>query len=284
MSRSTSSRVSEKRRASSFARSRRSPISRCRRSDSESTTSSEAARSSGSSMMSSASAWTWPWIAVSGVRSSCETRIRKFRSSSSASLSLRAISWKRAASMPSSSRPWVRSSMSYMPEAMRSDASDSSLTGRVMRRPRNSAATSANSSARTKDGGEPLGLGERRDLEGARLARQHDRADGDAANGRDLAVREAERRRRRRRSACRRCGARWTAARASSARSSFGQSMTSAYAAGSGVDPHREVVRARSGTSRSTACTAASPTARRSRGRSWPTAGPGRSSRGSPPR
>ena len=90
-SRSTCSRFSEKRRASSFARSSRSPIRRCRRSASTSTTSSEACCSSGSSSRPSASSWTWPWIAVSGVRSSCEMRIRKLRSCSSASRSLRAI-------------------------------------------------------------------------------------------------------------------------------------------------------------------------------------------------
>ena len=82
---STSSRSTVKRCASSLARSSTSPTSRSSRSASAATTSSDSARAFGSSASPSRSASTWPRIAVSGVRSSCETDIRKFRSCSSAS-------------------------------------------------------------------------------------------------------------------------------------------------------------------------------------------------------
>ena len=104
--RSTSSTLSENRRVSSRARSSRSPIRRCRRPASASTISSDACCSSSPSITPSAIACTWPWIAVSGVRSSCEMRIRKLRSCSLASLSWRAICSKRSASWPSSSGPF----------------------------------------------------------------------------------------------------------------------------------------------------------------------------------
>ena len=104
--RSTSSTLSVKRRVSSRARSSRSPIRRCRRPASASTISSDACCSSSPSITPSAIACTWPWIAVSGVRSSCEMRIRKLRSCSLASPSRRAICSKRSASWPSSSGPF----------------------------------------------------------------------------------------------------------------------------------------------------------------------------------
>ena len=57
-------------------------------------------RCSGSSTTPSSSAETWPRIAVSGVRSSCETDMRKLRSSRSASASRSAISPNRSARWP----------------------------------------------------------------------------------------------------------------------------------------------------------------------------------------
>ena len=85
---STSSRSSAKRRASSLARSRTSPTRRSRRSASSATTSSDRCRDASSSRTPSRSAETWPRIAVSGVRSSCETDMRKLRESCSDSASL----------------------------------------------------------------------------------------------------------------------------------------------------------------------------------------------------
>ena len=70
---STSSRRTVKRRAFSLARSSTSPTSRSSLAVSASITSSEEARDSGSAAIPSRSASTWPRIAVSGVRSSCET-------------------------------------------------------------------------------------------------------------------------------------------------------------------------------------------------------------------
>ncbi len=93
---STSSRVTAKRCVSSFARSRMSPTSRSSRVASASTVSSDASCCSGSSTTPSSSAETWPRIAVSGVRSSCDTDIRKFRSISSTSASRPAISRNRS--------------------------------------------------------------------------------------------------------------------------------------------------------------------------------------------
>ena len=84
---STSSRVTVNRCVSSFARSRMSPTSRSSRVASASTVSSDARCCSGSWTTPSSSAETWPRIAVSGVRSSCDTDIRKFRSISSTSAS-----------------------------------------------------------------------------------------------------------------------------------------------------------------------------------------------------
>ena len=102
---STSSCSTVNRCASSFARSSTSPTSRSSRSASAAITVSEAARSSSSVTTPSRRASTWPRIAVSGVRSSCETDIRKLRSSSSASESRAAISRKRSASTPISPPP-----------------------------------------------------------------------------------------------------------------------------------------------------------------------------------
>ena len=77
-----------------------SPTSRSSRRASASTIASERARSSGSSTRPSESAATWPRIAVSGVRSSCETDIRKFRSRASDSISFPVISSNRSARWP----------------------------------------------------------------------------------------------------------------------------------------------------------------------------------------
>ena len=77
---STSSAVTVKRCVSSFARSRMSPTSRSSRCASASTVSSDACRSSGSVDDALEQRDTWPRIAVSGVRSSCDTDIRKLRS------------------------------------------------------------------------------------------------------------------------------------------------------------------------------------------------------------
>ena len=105
---STSSWRSAKRRASSFARSRTSPTSRSSRNASSEITSSDRRRAASSSRTPSRSAATWPRIAVSGVRSSCDTDMRKLRESCSDSASLAVISPKRAASR-STSLPPVRS-------------------------------------------------------------------------------------------------------------------------------------------------------------------------------
>ena len=103
---STSSRSTVNRCASSFARSRTSPTSRSSRAVAGATTSSDAAaRLRIVGVRPSRIASTCPRIAVSGVRSSCETVIRKFRSRSSASASRAAISRKRSASWLISSPP-----------------------------------------------------------------------------------------------------------------------------------------------------------------------------------
>ena len=102
---STSSCSTVKRCASSLARSSTSPTSRSSRSASAATTSSDSASQSGVDDQPSRSASTWPRIAVSGVRSSCETDIRKFRSCSSASASRAAICRKRSARWLISSPP-----------------------------------------------------------------------------------------------------------------------------------------------------------------------------------
>ena len=82
-----------------------SPTSRSSRRDSASTTSSESVRCSGSSTTPSSSAETWPRIAVSGVRSSCETDIRKLRSRGSVSARRSVISSNRSARWPISPAP-----------------------------------------------------------------------------------------------------------------------------------------------------------------------------------
>ena len=105
---STSSRRSAKRRASSLARSRTSPTRRSSRSASSAITSSDRRRDSASSMTPSRSAATCPRIAVSGVRSSCETDMRKLRESSSDSASRVAIWPNRAASRSTSLPPVAR--------------------------------------------------------------------------------------------------------------------------------------------------------------------------------
>ena len=69
------------------------------------TISSDASTSSGSVTTPSRSAATCPRIAVSGVRSSCETDIRKLRSSSSASASRAVICRKRSVRWPISPPP-----------------------------------------------------------------------------------------------------------------------------------------------------------------------------------
>ena len=92
-------------RASSFARSSTSPTSRSSRSASAAITSARRARLLVVVTRPSRSAATWPRIAVSGVRSSCETDMRKFRSSSSASASRAAISRKRSERWPISPAP-----------------------------------------------------------------------------------------------------------------------------------------------------------------------------------
>ena len=102
---STSSCSTVNRRASSFARSSTSLTRRERRSVSSATISSETPRASSSSTSPSLSAATWPRIAVSGVRSSCDTDMRKFRSSCSASPSRRAITAKRFDSSDTSLPP-----------------------------------------------------------------------------------------------------------------------------------------------------------------------------------
>ena len=102
---STSSCRTVKRCASSFARSSTSPTRRSSRAASAAITVSDAARSSSSVTTPSRSASTWPRIAVSGVRSSCETVIRKLRSSSSASASLAAISPEPVGELADLARP-----------------------------------------------------------------------------------------------------------------------------------------------------------------------------------
>ena len=77
-----------------------SSTSRSSRRASASTTSSECSRNSGSTTTPSRRAAIWPRIAVRGVRSSCETDIRKFRSCVSASASRSAISPKRSVKCP----------------------------------------------------------------------------------------------------------------------------------------------------------------------------------------
>ena len=103
---STSSWRTVKRRVSSFARSSTSPTSRSSRIASAEITSSEAVRSAGSSTTPSRSASTCPRIAVSGVRSSCETVIRKLRSSSSAS-DKRDVIWRNESARSATSSPLV---------------------------------------------------------------------------------------------------------------------------------------------------------------------------------
>ena len=102
---STSSARTVKRCASSLARSStsltRRPSRRCVRDRS----SSDSSSASGSVTTPSRSAATWPRIAVSGVRSSCETDMRKFRSSSSPPRAARAISRNRSARWPISPPP-----------------------------------------------------------------------------------------------------------------------------------------------------------------------------------
>ena len=108
---STSSSSSVKRCASSFARSSTSPTSRSSRPAASAITSSDCPASSRSSITPSESAETWPRIAVSGVRSSCETVIRKLRSIFSASPRRWAICEKLLVSWPISPPPrtWERS-------------------------------------------------------------------------------------------------------------------------------------------------------------------------------
>ena len=92
--------------------------------------------STGSVTRPSRSAATWPRMAVSGVRSSCETDMRKFRSSSSASASLAAISRNRDR-WPISSRPRRSGTLaSYRPSAISSAATRERSTGSVIRRER----------------------------------------------------------------------------------------------------------------------------------------------------
>ena len=120
---STSSWRTVNRCASSLARSSTSPTSRSSRSASIATTESDSASASGSSIRPSRSASTWPRIAVSGVRSSCETDIRKLRSCSSASASREAIWRKRSARWLTSPLPGTSgTAMSYLPSAIRSAA------------------------------------------------------------------------------------------------------------------------------------------------------------------
>ena len=76
----------------------------------------------------SRSASTWPWIAVSGVRSSCETDIRNWRSSSSVSASRAAISRNRSERWQISSPPRPRRDLDGV-VALRD------LVGRVARAP-----------------------------------------------------------------------------------------------------------------------------------------------------
>ena len=93
-------------------------------------TSSEASRASASSASPSRSASTCPRIAVSGVRSSCDTVIRKCRSSSFASASLRVISPKRSARWAISSPERTSgTSTSYRPAATSSAARERARTG-----------------------------------------------------------------------------------------------------------------------------------------------------------
>src|SRR5207253_1155554 len=84
--------LAEQREAASVARSRTSPTGRSSRKASSAITSSERRLASSSSRTPSRSAATWPRIAVSGVRSSCETDMRKWRESCSDSASFAVIS------------------------------------------------------------------------------------------------------------------------------------------------------------------------------------------------
>ena len=97
--------------------------------------SSEASTWSGSRTMPSRIASTWPRIAVSGVRSSWDTDMRKERLSFSASASFATMRRKRSLSWEISSPPFVSGiSTSYCPAATRCVARVSASTGSVSRR------------------------------------------------------------------------------------------------------------------------------------------------------
>src|SRR6266540_2976607 len=127
---STSSRSSVKRCAPRRARSSRSPTNRSSRSASAPITSSDSRLAAGSSTSPSRSASTWPRTAVSGVRSSWETDIRNFRSSSSASESRAAICRNRSVRWPISSPEGTSgTTTSYRPSATWSAARERPRTG-----------------------------------------------------------------------------------------------------------------------------------------------------------
>ena len=89
--------------------------------------------------MPSAKASTWPRIAVNGVRNSCETRIRKRRSVSRASVSLTVMSENARLTIPISSTRVVSSGTSSSPRATARAAAASRRNGRTRRRPSTSA-------------------------------------------------------------------------------------------------------------------------------------------------